>query len=195
MLGRTACSKLCPKELNVLLGENRRFDQEDLRLTNHYAITGLRFTTRNISSVPLKVHYTSCQLTIIVLKRREKDGTLITPIIDTLSQRVDNYSKDADVSSASETHLRAFDLKSFPIKTAHLFLVFTVIAISHQLFLNAFTSHYRERLIFTAVCQRPQKTNSTFICITLLSFYFVKPSLSRRYYTFCHIALLTMQLL
>ena len=59
MLGRTACSKLCPKERNVLLGENRRFDQEDLRQTNHYAITGLRFAARNISSVPLKVHYTS----------------------------------------------------------------------------------------------------------------------------------------
>jgi len=32
------------------------------------------------------------------LKRHGKGRTLITPLIDTLSQRVDNYSKDADMS-------------------------------------------------------------------------------------------------
>ena len=55
MLERTAYSKLCLKEWNVLLDENHRFDQENLRRTNHYAITGLRFAARNIPSVPLKV--------------------------------------------------------------------------------------------------------------------------------------------
>lgn len=52
---------------------------------------------------------------MIALKRRGKDGgTLITPIIDTLSQRVDNYSKDADVSSASETRATSVRFKEFP---------------------------------------------------------------------------------
>lgn len=77
---------------------------------------------------------------MIVLKRREKDETLITPIIDTLSQRVDNYSKDADVSSASETQLRAFDLKSFPIKNGASFshLPFAVIAVSPPIIFKCF---------------------------------------------------------
>jgi len=41
-----------------------------------------------------------------VLKRREKDGALITSIIDTLSRRVDNYSKAADMSSAKESSFK-----------------------------------------------------------------------------------------